>query len=118
MLDPDITAAFPSMIAVPAKQNLRSRWGMPTATYPGAAAETQPSATARHRPVPRNRGCPPAIRPRGLELIDGSERVLAQRGCGSARVVFDRKGVLGRNPVDQRQPVEAFAEPPREIVFP
>src|SRR5882724_676302 len=38
--------------------------------------------------------------------------------CGSARAVFDRNGVFGREPIDQRQPVEALAESPGEIVLP
>src|SRR4029078_3151147 len=114
-LGPGITAAFPGTIAVPAKLNLRFTQGMPTATNPGAAAET--SATAPTPIIPGNRGCARLSAP-GLELIDDSERVLALRRCGSARVDFGRNGVLGRKPVDQRQPIQAFAEPPREIIFP
>src|SRR5258708_14500816 len=38
--------------------------------------------------------------------------------CGSARAVFDWNGVFGREPIDQRQPVEALAESPGEIVLP
>ena len=37
---------------------------------------------------------------------------------GSAREVFDRNWVRRREPVDQRQPIEAFAESPREIILP
>src|SRR4051794_32924665 len=38
--------------------------------------------------------------------------------CGSAQLVFDRDGAFGRKPIDQRQPVEALAESPGEIVLP
>ena len=31
---------------------------------------------------------------------------------------FDRNGVLRREPVQQRQPVEAFAEAPRKLIAP
>jgi len=38
--------------------------------------------------------------------------------CDSARESFDGNRMLGREPIQQRQPVEAFAEPPCKIVAP
>ena len=54
--------------------------GMPTATCPIAAAETQPSATAPTPTWPQKSRLRRAVRALGLQLFDGGERVLADRG--------------------------------------